>query len=187
MAVLGTHVIKAWAVTQSIVALSSAEAELTGLCRGGATGIGLQSLCADLGLQVGLRLHSDSTAAIGVCRRRGLGRIRNLATADLWLQDKVRTGSISIHKVLGKDNPADALTKVVDAATLQRALARMRIQVEGGRATSAAAIDSSTAVCSILASGGAKRAWEQRRDWLASGGQLSELEAQHRPHVKRRA
>ena len=67
MASLGSHVIKAWSTTQTIVALSSAEAELTGLCRGGAIAIGLQSLCADLGLKVGLRLHSDSSAAIGVC------------------------------------------------------------------------------------------------------------------------
>lgn len=85
-------------------------------------------------------MHSDSTAAIGVCRRRGLGRIRHLAVAELWLQDKVRSGELSLHKVLGKDNPADALTKAVDATTLQTALARMRIEIETGRAASAAQI-----------------------------------------------
>ena len=140
VAVLGSHVVKAWSTTQSIVALSSAEAELTGLCKGGSHGLGLQSLCKDLGLHVSLRLHSDSTAAIGVCRRRGLGRIRHLAVADLWLQDKVRNNELSVHKVAGKDNPADALTKFVDAATLQKALARMRIEPEEGRASTAAQI-----------------------------------------------
>ena len=141
VACLGSHVIKAWSTTQSVVALSSAEAELTGLCKGGAHGIGLQSLCRDLGLKVNLRLHSDSTAAIGVCRRRGLGKIRHLAVADLWLQDKVRSGDISIHKVLGQDNPADALTKFVNRATLERALSRMRVEPEAGRAQSAAMVD----------------------------------------------
>ena len=140
VASLGSHVIKAWSVTQSVVALSSAEAELTGLCKGGAQGIGLQPLCKDLGMSVALRLHSDSTAAIGVCRRRGLGKIRHLAVVDRWLQDKVRSGDISIHKVLGQDNPADALTKFVDRATLERALARMRVEPEGGRAASAAQV-----------------------------------------------
>ena len=141
VATLGSHVVKAWPITQSVVALSSAEAELTGLCLGGATGIGLQSLCADIGLKVRLRLHSDSTAAIGVCGRRGLGRIRHLAAADLWPQDKVRTGAISVHKILGHDNPAHALAKFVGAATLERALARMRIEVQGGRAERAAVIN----------------------------------------------
>ena len=120
--------------------MSSAEAELTGLSRGGAVGIGLQSLCGDLGLNVWLRLHSDSTAAIGVCRRRGLGRIRHLAVADLWLQDKVKSNALSVHKIAGKDNPADALTKWVDAATLQKALSKMRIEPESGRAANAAQI-----------------------------------------------
>ena len=137
---MGTHVLKAWSSTQSVVALSSGEAELTGRCKGGAAGIGIQSLCNDLGLDLKLRLHSDSTAAIGVCRRRGLGKIRHLAVADLWLQDKVRSGDISVHKVNGKDNPADALTKWVDRATLEKALERMRILPEGGRAASAAQV-----------------------------------------------
>ena len=89
---------------------------------------------------LGLRLHSDSTAAIGVCRRRGLGRIRHLAVADLWLQDKIKSNELSVHKVAGKDSPADVLTKSVDVATLQKALARMRIEPEEGRANSASKI-----------------------------------------------
>ena len=139
---LGGHTIKTWSSTQTIVALSSAEAELTGLSKGGMHGIGLQSLCRDLGLNLPLRLHSDSTAAIGVCRRRGLGRIRHLAVADLWLQDKIRAGELTIHKVLGADNPADSMTKFVDKNTLEKALRRMRIEAEDGRASSAAQIAS---------------------------------------------
>ena len=136
----GKHLIKHWSHTQSTVALSSAEAELTGLCKGGAAGIGLQSLCADLGLKLKLRLHSDSTAAIGVCRRRGLGKIRHLAVADLWLQDKVKNGDITVHKVLGSDNPADVLTKWVERATLEKALERVMLHPEEGRAESAAQV-----------------------------------------------
>ena len=111
------------------------------MCKGGSAAIGLQSLCQDLGLSLKLRLHSDSTAAIGVCRRRGLGKIRHLAVADLWLQGKVRSGDISVHKVLGQDNPADALTKFTDRATLDKALERLMILPEEGRAASAAKVD----------------------------------------------
>ena len=141
VAFIGSHAICAWSSTQPAVALSPAEAELARLSEGGTIGIGLQSLCRDLGLHLHLRLHSDSTAAIGVCRRRGLGKIRHLAVADLWLQDKVRSSDTSIHKVLGQDNPADALTKFVERATLERALARMRVEPECGRAAPAAKVD----------------------------------------------
>ena len=52
----------------------------------------------------------------------------------------MRLGEISIHKVAGQDNPADVLTKYVDRATLEKGLARMRVEVEKGRAASAAQI-----------------------------------------------
>ena len=119
-----------------MVARSSAEAELTGLCRGGSAAIGLQSLCADLGLKMGLRLHSDSTAASGVCRRRGLGRIRHQAVVGLLLQDEVRTGKLTLNKALGKDNPADRLTKHVDHQTMVTQSEKLGLTSEAGRSES---------------------------------------------------
>ena len=105
---------KAWSKTQSVVALSSAEAELTGICAAAGEGLGLQSLCADLGLDTTLTVHSDAAAAIGVCKRRGLGRIRHLAVADLWIQDRLRTKDFDLVKIAGSENPSDILTKNVD-------------------------------------------------------------------------
>lgn len=140
VAFIGSHAIRAWSSTQPVVALSSAETELTGLSKGGTIGIGLQSLCLDLGLSLQLRLHSDSTAAIGVRRRRGLGKIRHLAVADLWLQDRIQAGQLSLHKVLGADNPADAMTKFVERTRLANSLARMGLECEDGRAATAAHI-----------------------------------------------
>lgn len=63
-----------WSQTQTTVALPSGEAELSGICRGASTGIGLQSLCSDLGLKFELTVLTNATAAIGICRRRGLGK-----------------------------------------------------------------------------------------------------------------
>ena len=108
---MGTHMVKCWSKTQSVVALSSAEAELTGICHAAGEGLGLQAICRDLGLEVSLRIHSDSSAAIGICRRRGLGRVRHLAVADLWLQDMLRTKYVELHNVAGCDNVSDILTK----------------------------------------------------------------------------
>ena len=59
-------------------------------------------------------MFSDATAAIGIARRRGMGRIRHLDVTDLWVQEKFTSKAASIDKVLGTENPADILTKHVD-------------------------------------------------------------------------
>ena len=83
VAMRGGHCVKHWATTQTTVALSSGEAEVAGICRGASHGLGLQALAADIGIPLILEVLTDVTAAIGICRRRGLGRIRHLHVADL--------------------------------------------------------------------------------------------------------
>ena len=73
LALRGGHLIKHWSVTQSTVALSSADAELGGICRGASQGLGLVALANDLGIKLDLAMHSDAVAAIGICLRRGFG------------------------------------------------------------------------------------------------------------------
>ena len=94
----GDHLLQSWSQTQSTVALSSGEAELGGIVRGGSQGLGWQSLAGDLGLKVTLGIHSDASAAIGICRRRGLGKVRHIAVGDLWIQEKLRNKDFQLHK-----------------------------------------------------------------------------------------
>ena len=68
----GSYCVKHWNTTQSTIALSSGEAELGGIAYGMAQSIGVQSLCADLGIVVDINLFSHSTAAIGITKRRVL-------------------------------------------------------------------------------------------------------------------
>ena len=136
----GTHLIKHWATTQSTVALSSAEAELTGICKGAAQGLGLQSLAKDLGLEWNVRVSTDAAAAVGICRRRGLGKIRHLATADLWVQDRLKKKDFELHRVPGVSNPADILTKHVDRTLIDKHLSAINLLFEEGRAASAPTI-----------------------------------------------
>ena len=68
-AMRGRHLIKHSSQTQSTVALSSGEAELTGICRGASIALGLQSLAKDLDIPLSLDFFTDATAAIGICRR----------------------------------------------------------------------------------------------------------------------
>ena len=101
--------------------------------------MGLRSMYRDLGYEVKLRVHSDATAAIGIARRRGLGKLRHLDCEDLWIQSKVRAKEVELLKVLGAENPADILTKYIDARTLQSALKRINMVSESGRPASAPA------------------------------------------------
>ena len=94
-ALFGTHLVKHWSKTQPTIALSSGEAELIGIGQGSAQALGLQSLAADMHWTLQLNVHSDATAAIGIAKRRGLGKIRHLHTTDLWVQERVRSGDVN--------------------------------------------------------------------------------------------
>ena len=80
-----------------------------------------------------MHVHSDASAAIGICRRRGLSKIKHLAASDLWIQDRLRAHDFELSKVLGADNPADALTEFVERNTLLNHLPRVGIRYATGR------------------------------------------------------
>ena len=48
---------------------------------------------------------------MGICGRQGLGKLRHIDTQCLWIQQRVRDGTIELVKVRGDDNPADLFTK----------------------------------------------------------------------------
>ena len=134
---LGPHCIRHWSATQTTISLSSGEAELHGIAKGISQAIGMQSLCKDLGWNYKLRVHSDASAAIGIARRRGLGKIRHLDVEDLWVQSKVRDKVVDLVKVAGVDNPADILTKYVDRSILEKMLQKLGMKRLEGRSAAA--------------------------------------------------
>ena len=77
---IGTHVIKTWSSTLPSVSLSSGEAEFYGVVKAAGMGLGYGSLLADLNVQLPVRVWTDSSAAMGVCTRQGLGRLRHIDT-----------------------------------------------------------------------------------------------------------
>ena len=108
---LGKHCMKHWSSTQTSISLSSGEAEFAGVIPGSGQGLGYQALLRDVGVELPLRVWTDSSAAIGICSRQGLGKLRHLDTHTLWIQQAVRTKRIHLRKVDGECNPADVLTK----------------------------------------------------------------------------
>ena len=89
----GYHPIKSWCTTQTVVALSSGEAELYALTKGAAQTLGLISLARDFGYEVRGTIHSDASAALGIVAREGLGKLRHVRVQYLWIQDRVRGGT----------------------------------------------------------------------------------------------
>ena len=86
-------------------------------------------------------VQTDAAAAVGVCRRRGLGKIRHLAVADLWIQDRLRAKDFQLKRIAGIDNTSDILTKHVDKRTLDKHIEALNLRLEGGRAESAPVVD----------------------------------------------
>ena len=102
---IGSHTIRTYSSTQTLVSLSSGESEYYGIFKGAAAGLGHQAIMNDYGVNMPVRLWSDSSAALGIAKRSGLVRIRHLDTNTLWLQEKVRTGAVEVRKVKGEETP----------------------------------------------------------------------------------
>ena len=137
-ALLGGHTSKHWSSTQASVTLSSGEAEFHGVVKGAGTGLGLQALLRDFGFEIPMRLWVDSSAAIGICSRQGLGKLRHLDTKMLWVQQAVRSGKVDLRKIPGVVNPADLFTK--HSLSRERVLALTRLlgcEFKDGRASAA--------------------------------------------------
>ena len=108
---LGRHLIKSWSTTQVPISLSSGEAEFYGVVKASSVALGYQAMMEDLGLSMPVRVWTDSTATMGICGRRGLGKLRHIDTQCLWIQQKVRKRDIELRKIKGEMNPADLFTK----------------------------------------------------------------------------
>ena len=120
VAFIRSHCLRHWSSTQARIALSSGEAELGGLCKGATHGLGLRSMANDIGIEMAIHLKSDATAAIGMSRRLGVGRVRQL-----------------VHKVLGSENCADIIAKHVERSLLGRHVAGMGLSMDTSRPSSA--------------------------------------------------
>ena len=132
---MGGCFIKACSKTMDLLALSSGESELGALTKACTEGLGIQSLLSDFQIRVDIKVLSDATAAIGMARRLGLGRVRHLATSDLWVQQRVRSGDVSLAKYPGSENGADLMTKYQGRFDTLRLLQKMGFAKMSGRAT----------------------------------------------------
>ena len=130
----GNHVLKTWSTTQPTIVLTSAEAEFIAAVRGAAEGMSAKTLCSMFGRQCNLRVHLDSSAALGVAKRKGVGKIRHLDTRLLWIQERVHAGDLIVLKVAGTENPADLMTKHLSEEASSACMVRLGCWPREGRA-----------------------------------------------------
>ena len=97
----GRHSSVHWSRTQQLVALSSAEAELNAGIKAAQEALGLTQMALEV---------EDSSAADGIIKRAGSGRVKHLTVRQLWLQEQNALGTAFHEKIPTAENPADALT-----------------------------------------------------------------------------
>ena len=80
---LGSHVERTYSKTQNTIAQISAESELLAIVRAATEALGMISLAAEFGIYLTARIPVDSSAALGILERRGVGRVHHLDAGAL--------------------------------------------------------------------------------------------------------
>ena len=130
----GSHLIKAWSRTQKNVTISSAEAELYAMVKCTAELIGIKSMMSDWGRDKRGTLYADSTAALGIAKRKGAGKLRHININTLWVQEVQDREGVTYQRVLGTENPADLMTKYLTRDVINAHMSRLGQEVREGRA-----------------------------------------------------
>ena len=106
---------------QSLMALSTAEAELTAIVEGLQTGRSVRALVELLVKEVNLEVYNDNRAALILAAGTGGGwRTRRLRIRASCLAEAVKVGEISLNYRMGSSLWADALTKSLPAQSLDK-------------------------------------------------------------------
>ena len=115
--------------TQHFIALSTAESEFYGIIRGAARGLQLRVLLMEMGLKMKVRVRTDSSAAEGVVKRSGNGKMKHMAAKHLWIQEVVRQGIVDVTTIDTLRNAADLGTKYHPERRLQELLQMMPVAI----------------------------------------------------------
>ena len=111
----GQHLLQSWSKDQTVIALSSGEAELYAACMAAQQAMGKEKMARDLGVHLdAMELQVDADAAIGIIGKQGLGKLRHLDLSYLWLQSAVRKKQLNLKIVQSESNMADLGTNALE-------------------------------------------------------------------------
>ena len=108
----GMHCIGHWSKLQNNIALSSGEAELNSAVKGLSELLAISQLMEEVmgGGGIPVELMTDANACRGILLRKGAGRIKHLATKQLWSQEAIIERNVRVLKIPRDKNPSDLLT-----------------------------------------------------------------------------
>jgi hypothetical protein len=113
---MGTGAISWSSRLQTIVALSSTEAEYVATVSAGPEILWLRNLFSELGY-ISLSsstLHIDSNYALSVAKNpEHHGRMKHLDLRFYWLRSRVEKGTITVKHLRTEEMPADIMTKAL--------------------------------------------------------------------------
>ena len=69
----------------------------------------IMAYARDLGMSLGGEVYTDSSAALEISERSGVGKVRHLRTQGLWSQEVRMTGRLAYYEVLGTKKPSGHL------------------------------------------------------------------------------
>ena len=130
---LGEHALKAYTRKQKIIARSSAEAELYAAALGASESKGTVSLLRDLGYEKKPVLAIDARATEHILHRQGIGKLKHIDVAYLWIQDEVRSHRLRVRRVRSEDNVAELGTKTDQQGGDCEALSRTGVREHESR------------------------------------------------------
>ena len=106
---------------QSLAALSTAEAELTAIMEGAQAGRSVRALLELFEVPISMEIYNDNRAALILAGGQGGGwRTRHLRIRANCLAEAIREGEFSLTHRVGTRLWADALTKCLPVAALER-------------------------------------------------------------------
>ena len=91
------------------------------------------SMAKDWGILLKGHVWMDATAGMAIGSRRGLGKVKHIDTAFLWVQDVVSKGKVTLGKKDTKDMLADILTKPSEWKVIERMTSGMGYRFQGGK------------------------------------------------------
>ena len=118
---------------QTVVALSSTEAEYMAAVEAGKEILWMRNILSELGypVQGPSMLRIDNQSAISVSKNpEHFGRMKHLDLRFYWLRDVVDDGGIDVLHIPGTQQPADGLTKALSGPEMKIARGRMGLRLD---------------------------------------------------------
>ena len=112
----------------------------------GAQGIHTKNIIRDLHVDVSVRLETDSTSVYGMCRYRGIGRLRHPHKIQQRLQDHVAAKNVELGRVRREKNEADQGAKYLARHRIKKCVTKMGMLFAGAWAGEQLLVVSGTAL-----------------------------------------